>query len=332
MLDLVGKRNWFYLLSFIVLLPGAISLMIPPALKAGIEFTSGTTFTVRFAEEVEADEVGDAVADLGHADARVQGTGENQFLVRTKELTGAATAPEVGPARPGEREEIEKALADRFGALVDSEGNEVGRFIEFASVSPAVSREIARNAAIAVAAAAVAIFLYLTWSFRSVPTPFRYGAGAVIALLHDTLLVVGIFSILGKVLGFEINTMFITGLLTVIGFSVHDTIVVFDRVRETVQRGENRSLAESVNESLLQTMGRSLNTSLTLVFAILALLLMGGETMRPFLWVLLIGTVTGTYSSIFNAAMTLVTWEEGDVPRLWRRLSGREALPVPSER
>jgi preprotein translocase subunit SecF len=332
MLDLVGRRNWFYLLSFIVLLPGAISLMIPPVLKAGIEFTSGTTFTVRFAEEVKVDELRATLSDLDHPGARVQGTGESQFVVRTKERMGAAAAPEVGPARPGEREELEKALADRFGPLVDSQGNEVRRFIEFASVSPAFSQEIARNAAIAVVAAAVAIFLYLTWSFRSVPTPFRYGAGAVIALVHDTLLVVGIFSILGKVMNFEINTMFITGLLTVIGFSVHDTIVVFDRVRETVRRGEGHSLAESVNESLLQTMGRSLNTSLTLVFAILALLLMGGETMRPFLWVLLIGTVTGTYSSICNAAMTLVTWEEGDIPRLWRRLIGREALAVPSER
>lgn len=332
MLDLVGRRNWFYLLSFIVLLPGAISLIIPPALKAGIEFTSGTTFTVRFAEEVEADELRDALTDLDHPEARVQGTGENQFLVRTKELTGATAAPEVGPARPGEREEMETALAERFGPLVDSQGKDIGGFVEFSSVSAAVSREIARNAAIAVAAAAVAIFLYLSWSFRRVPTPFRYGAGAVIALVHDTLLVVGIFSILGKVMNFEINTMFITGLLTVIGFSVHDTIVVFDRVRETVQRGESRGLAESVNESLLQTMSRSLNTSLTLIFAILALLLMGGETMRPFLWVLLIGTVTGTYSSIFNASMVLVTWEEGDIPRLWRRLTGREALPVPSER
>jgi preprotein translocase subunit SecF len=332
MLDFVSKRNWFYLLSFIVLLPGAISLVIPPALKAGIEFTSGTTFTVRFAEEVEADQLGDALGNLGHPEARIQGTGGSQFLVRTAELKGAAAAIEVGPARPGEREEIETALADRFGPLVDSQGNETGRFIEFSSVSAAVSREIARNSALAVAAAAAAIFLYLSWSFRHVPTPFRYGAGAVIALMHDTLLVVGVFSILGKVMNFEINTMFITGLLTVIGFSVHDTIVVFDRVRETVRRGEGHSLPECVNESLLQTMGRSLNTSLTVVFAILALLLMGGETMRPFLWVLLIGTVTGTYSSIFNASMVLVTWEEGDIPRLWRRLRGREALPVPSER
>jgi preprotein translocase subunit SecF len=333
MLDLVGRRRWFYLVSFVVLLPGIISLLIPPALKAGIEFTSGTNFSVRFAEDVDSADLRDALADLGHPEARVQSTGKNEFLVRTKELTGAAAAPEVGPAKPGEREELELALSDRFGPMLDAEGNvsESPRFIEFTSVSASVSREIARNSAIAVAVAALAIFLYLWWSFRSVPSPFRYGAAAIIALLHDTLLVVGAFSIFGKLFGTEINTMFITGLLTVIGFSVHDTIVVFDRIRETVRRGESRDLPQCINESLLQTMSRSLNTSLTVIFAILALLLMGGETIRPFLWVLLIGIITGTYSSICIAAQVLVSWEEGDIPRLWRRLTGREALPAPSE-
>jgi len=333
MLDLVGRRRWFYLVSFLVLLPGIISLIIPPALKAGIEFTSGTNFSVHFAEDVGSAELRDTLADLGHPEARVQSTGQNEFVVRTKELSGAAAAPEMGPARPGEREELETALRDRLGPLVDSQGNvrEPPRFIEFTSVSASVSREIARNAAMAVAVAALAIFLYLSWSFRSVPSPVRYGAAAVVALLHDTLLVVGAFSIFGKLFGAEINTMFITALLTVIGFSVHDTIVVFDRIRENLRRGEGRDLSQCVNESLLQTMSRSLNTSLTVIFAVLALLLMGGETIRPFLWVLLIGTITGTYSSIFNASMILVSWEEGDIPRLWRRLTGREALPAPSE-
>ncbi len=331
--DLVGRRRWFYLISFVVLLPGIISLLIPPALKAGIEFTSGTNFSVRFRDEVDSADLRNALADLGHPEARVQSTGQSEFVVRTKELSGTAATPEVGPAKPGEREELELALRDRFGPLVDSDGNvkEPPRFIEFTSVSASVSREIARNSALAVAVAALAIFFYLWWSFRSVPSPFRYGAAAIIALLHDTLLVVGAFSIFGKLFGSEINTMFITGLLTVIGFSVHDTIVVFDRIRETVRRGEGRDLSQCVNESLLQTMSRSLNTSLTLIFSILALMLMGGETIRPFLWVLLIGTVTGTYSSICIAAQVLVSWEEGDIPRLWRRLTGREALPVPSE-
>jgi preprotein translocase subunit SecF len=141
----------------------------------------------------------------------------------------------------------------------------------------------------------------------------------VLALLHDALLVVGVFSILGKTIDTEINVMFITALLTVIGFSVHDSIVVFDRIRETVSRGEGRSFAEAVNSSLLQTLGRSMNTSLTLIFATLALLLIGGSSIREFLWAMLIGTATGAYSSVFVASQILVSWDEGDVPRLLRR-------------
>ncbi len=160
------------------------------------------------------------------------------------------------------------------------------------------------------------------------PQSFRFGVAAILALLHDALLVVGIFSILGKVIGAEINKEFIAAILTVIGFSVHDSIVVFDRIRETVGRGEGRTFADAVNASLLQTLGRSLNTSFTLVFALLALMLMGGESIREFLWAMLIGTVAGTYSSICIAAQVLVSWDEGDAPRLFRRILGR---PEPEE-
>jgi preprotein translocase subunit SecF len=155
-----------------------------------------------------------------------------------------------------------------------------------------------------------------------VPQPFRFGAAAVLALLHDVLIVVGIFSILGKVIGTEINVMFITALLTVIGFSVHDSIVVFDRVRENATRGDDRRFADVVNDSLLQTMARSINTTLTLVFAILALLLLGGG-IEEFLWAMLIGVITGAYSSVFIAAQFLVSWEEGDIPRAFRRIFRR---------
>jgi preprotein translocase subunit SecF len=323
-LDLVGKRGWFYLLSLIVIWPGVISLLIPPALKPGIDFTGGTTFTVRFQEQVTKDELQDALADLGHPEARVQGTGASEFLVRTKTLEGAASAVPVGPSPPGEEAEIRQALIDRFGPLIDREGNVTNDFIELTSIDASISREIARNAAYALLAASGAIFLYLWWSFRSVPKPFRFGAAAIIALLHDVLITVGAFSLLGKTIGTEIDAFFITALLTVIGFSVHDSIVVFDRIRETVARGEGRTFAEAVNNSLLQTLGRSLNTSLTLIFAILALLLLGGESIREFLWAMLIGTVAGTYSSIFIAAQILVSWEEGDLPRFFRRLLGRE--------
>ena len=322
-LDFVGNRRWFYLFSLIVLLPGAISLIIPPRLTLGIDFEGGTEFSVRFQEPVSQGDLQDALADLDHPEARVQGAGGNQFFVRLEELKGAGSRPPVGPAPASERDEIEDALAERFGPLLDGAGNDTGRFIESSTISESISREIARSATIAVAVATAAIFFYLWWSFRAVPDSFRFGAAAAIALVHDVILVVGIFSILGKTIGTEINKEFIAAILTVIGFSVHDSIVVFDRVRETIERGEGRTFAEAVNSSLLQTIARSLNTSLTLAVAILALMLMGGESIREFLWAMLIGTVAGTYSSIFIAAQVLVSWEEGDIPRFFRRIFGR---------
>lgn len=340
MIDFVGKRNWFYLASLIVLIPGAISLLIPPRLKPGIEFTSGTTFSVKFTVNVSSEDLKAALADLGHPEARVQRASDGSFLVRTEALEGVAEAPPVGAAPLGEADRLREELIQRFcerdeageckpGTMVTPAG-EQDKFYDVSTVSGTVSREIGRNAAIAVAAAAVAILLYISWAFRSVPNPVRYGMAAILALGHDVLLVVGAFSLFGKLFGTEINTMFITGLLTVIGFSVHDSIVVFDRIRETVRVHPRRPFPVSVNTSLMQTVGRSFNTSLTLVFAILALLLITGETIRPFLLVLLIGTVTGTYSSVFVASMLLVTWHEGDIPRLFRRFfpkrEEREAL------
>jgi preprotein translocase subunit SecF len=324
-MDIVGKRGWFYLFSFLILLPGVISLLIPPSLKPGIDFSSGSTFTVHFAESVSKDKLQDAMDELGHPEARVQGTGENEFLVRTKVLLGTQGAPAVGPKPPSEQDRIEDGLRERLGNMENAQGeaSPTQGFLEASSISATVSKEIARNAAFALIAASAAIFVYLWWSFRAVPRPFRFGAAAILALLHDVLLVVGVFSILGKTVDTEINAFFITALLTVIGFSVHDSIVVFDRIRETVARGEGRTFAESVNTSLLQTLGRSLNTSLTLIFATLALLLMGGESIRDFLLAMLIGTATGVYSSVFIASQILVSWDEGDVPRLFNRIFRR---------
>lgn len=364
-LDLVGNRHWFFLISALVLLPGIIALLIPPRLELGIDFVSGSEFTVRFQEDVSQDDMNDAMSDLDHSEARVQGTGANEFLVRTDELEGAGEAPPVGPAPASERDEIETALIDRFGPLLDAEGNVTNDFLQFDSVSPTVSGNldipatfwewkpsilswppaiccgITGNAVTVVFWASVAIFFYLWWSFRSMPNSFRLGTAAIIALVHDSLIVLGAFSILGKLVGTEVNIFFIAAMLTVVGFSVHDTIVVFDRIRETVEREETRSVTDAINDSLLQTLGRSLNTSLTLVFAILALMLMGGEGIQEFLWAMLIGTIAGTYSSICIAAQVLVSWEEGDIPRLFRRVFGSgdeeeeyeeyEAEPAPAD-
>lgn len=177
-------------------------------------------------------------------------------------------------------------------------------------VGPSVASDTTRNAVLAVIAASVFILLYIWFAFRKVARPWRYGACAIIALLHDVLVVLGVFSILGKLFQVQVDALFITALLTVVGFSVHDTIVVFDRIRENMQRRTVESFEQVVNASLVQTMARSLNTSLTVLFTLSALTLFGGDSIRTFTLALLIGIFSGTYSSIFNASMLLVMWEK----------------------
>ena len=218
--------------------------------------------------------------------------------------------PETPAEDLGERGEIETALAIRFGQF---------DVLEFASVSAVVSTQAVRNASIAVVVAAVFIMAYIVFAFSSVPRPMRYASAAIVALAHDTIIVLGAFSLFGKVFGMEVNLMFVTGLLTVIGFSVHDTIVIFDRVRENVRIAPQARFAANVNAALVQTLGRSLNTSITLVLTILALLWLGGSTIQPFLLVLLVGVIAGAYSSIAIAAQVLVAWDEGDFSGLLGR-------------
>jgi protein-export membrane protein SecD/preprotein translocase SecF subunit len=314
------ERRWLYFgISALVLLPGIVSLMVPPALKPGIEFTSGTTFTLRFEQQVDPEAVRSALADLGHPQARVQVSRDGDIIARIGELQGATNTPPVGPTPPSERDVLERELRQRFGPF---------QIMNFETVSATVSRAIVRNAAIAVTVAAMAILLYISWSFRHLPKPHRYGVAAVLALVHDTLFVVGAFSVLGKVMGMEVNTMFITGLLTVLGYSVHDTIVVFDRIRENARQHPEAPLTEVVNASVMETMVRSLNTSLTLLLTAIALLLLGGASIQTLVLVILLGTVTGTYSSIFVASQLLVAWEEGDLGKVWRRLMPRRPAPA----
>jgi len=299
-LDFVSKRKWFFLLSLLVIAPGVVFLAIAPGLKAGIDFTGGSSTTFQFSDPVEQEELRGQLTAFGEADAVVQSMGENTFFVRTKEL--------------GETEKDN--LVTRLENNLSPGGVEV---LSFDLVSPVVAQETVLAAFWAVLAAAVGIYLYLWWAFRTVPSPFRYGTAAVIALLHDTLIVIGIFAILGELFDIEVNTMFLIALLTVIGYSVNDTIVIFDRLRENILLYPNRELAAVANLSISESLGRSLNTSLTLLFTLLALLLFGGQTIRVFLWVLLIGVVVGTYSSIGVATQVLMVWEYGDLRRLFRR-------------
>ena len=183
---------------------------------------------------------------------------------------------------------------------------------EFDAVSAMVATETTRNAAIAVAVAAIGILLYVAWAFRRMSHPFRYGACAIVALLHDTLVALGTFSILGGMLGWEINLMFVTGILAVIGYSVNNTVVVFDRIRENLTKDQKSDFELVVNNSLVETMSRSLNTSLTTLFVVLALFLFIGPAIQNFAVVLLVGIVAGTYSSLFIAPSLLVVWQKGE--------------------
>jgi preprotein translocase SecF subunit len=207
----------------------------------------------------------------------------------------------------GDQPRIQAAFLDAHGPYL--------QFTSISSVGGSVAEETTRNAVLAVIAASVFILLYIWFSFRKIPRSWRYGTCAIIAMLHDVLVVLGVFSILGKVAGIQVDSLFLTALLTVVGFSVHDTIVVFDRIRENMQRHTTESFEDVVNASLIQTLARSLNTSLTVVLTLLALTIFStiGSSVHTFTLTLLIGIVSGTYSSIFNASMLLVLWENGEM-------------------
>jgi len=290
MFDVVGKRNWFFAFSGLVIIPGMIALFLW-GLKLGIDFTGGTLWELEFKNLPKIEEVRQTVVDKGIEVSAIQKVEENKLLIRSKEISQE------------KNKEIKEALIQKFG--------EVGE-ARFETVGPAISKELAENAFKAVGVAMLAIILYITWAFRQVPKRYsslRFGVSAIVALLHDVLVVVGIFSIFGHFFGAEIDSLFVTALLTVIGFSVHDTIVVFDRIRENLVKHMEFSFPVAVNESILQTLARSLSTSLTVVFVLSALLLFGGESIKWFVVALLVGVVSGTYSSIFNAAQILVVWQ-----------------------
>ena len=302
-MDIVGKRKWYFLISAVVILPGIISLLFFQ-LQLGIDFTSGSALTLNFEEPVTEARVREQMELHGHPEAIIQRVGDRGMFVRTRELEEAVGGGE------SEGERILKAL----GTLAPIESRQVD------IISPIVAQETVRIAIIAMVLAALAILIYISWAFRHIPNSFRYGVSALLALVHDLLVVLGILSILGQAINMEVNSMFIVGLLAVAGYSVNDTIVVFDRIRENVAKNIDRPLAGVVNASLMETLGRSLNTSFTTMFVLIALVLFGGPTILGLLVVLLIGVIVGTYSSIFIAAQFLVMWERGEIGNAFRRL------------
>ena len=291
--NITGKRFRFFLISGIIILIGVISLATF-GLKSGIEFSSGSMMTVSFDTDVSHSQLKDEIAELGYLNFITQRTGQGEFLIRTYELSDE------------EKAQMENGLAARFGNLTET---------QFYSVSPMVAAETADNATIAVSVAAIGILLYVTWAFRRMPKPFRYGTCAIVALVHDALIALGIFSILGGILNWQINLMFITGILAVIGYSVNNTVVIFDRIRENLKMGVSSSFENVVNNSLVETLGRSLNTSVTTLIVVLALLFFVGASIQNFVIVLIIGVIAGTFSSICIAPTLLVIWDR----REWKR-------------
>jgi len=294
MIDLVGKRNWFFLISAIVIIPGIISLAVF-GLKPGVDFSSGTAMTLHFDKSVELSQIRQEITQLGYDTAIVQPAGEGDFFVRL---------PEISP-------EQTTALKDGLQTGLDTTVTIVSLY----TVSPIVAAGTVRNTIIAVVVASVGILLYISWAFRKMPNPIRWGTCAIIAIVHDLIVVISIFSILGWATGLEVDALFVTGVLAVVGVSVNNIVVVFDRIRENMKRGVSRDFAVVANYGIVESLGRSLNTGLATLFVIVALYILGGATTHTLVLALLIGIATGIYSSLCIAGQLLVVWEKGFAPR-----------------
>lgn len=291
-MEIIKYKNWFFAFSLIVIIPGIIALSLW-RLKLGIDFVGGTLWEVNFVQNqlVPAD-VEKFLQQENAEVSSISQTSQNSVMVRMKVF------------EEDKINDLKNKINEKFGKTED---------LRLETVGPTISKELTQKALMAVAIAILAILSYITWAFRQIPKPtssLAFGIATIIALLHDVIIVVGIFAILGRFAKIEIDSLFITALLTVIGFSVHDTIVVFDRIRENLKKHQDLNFESVVNHSLVQTLGRSLSTSLTAIFVLFALYLFGGESIKTFVLALLIGIISGTYSSIFNAAPLLVVWHE----------------------
>lgn len=314
MFTLASRRKLWFTISLIVIIPGLISLLVN-GLKLGIDFTGGTLWEVKFDGPATSQQIDDVLAENGYETAIVQRTGANNdesWLIRIPELKEGSA----------EKTAIETGFTERIGPFTEQ---------EFSTVGGAVSSEIRNRSILAVIAASAGVLLYIAYAFRNTQNPLLYGMCAIVAMLHDVLIVLGVFSILGWLFNVEIDALFVTALLTVIGFSVHDTIVVFDRIRENLANRTDPTFEGIVNYSLAQTLVRSINTSMTVLFTLLALYLFGGGSTRTFVLALLLGVISGTFSSIFNASQLLVAWEYGEIQNFFGRLVGRAPRPAPAQ-
>ena len=312
-MNIIKNRYLYFLISLLVIVPGIVFMGINWAqnpqvgpLPLGIDFRGGSLLEVQFeGARPEVSQVAAIYAELSTdeqslSDPIIQPLGEDAYSIRSKTMTDETKG------------EIVSKL-EAFGSKVT--------VLNFTSVSASIGAEVTRAAGFAILMAAVAILIYIWWAFRSVEHPIRYGTAAILAMLHDVFVVLGVEAMLGYFLGWEADALFLTAVLTVIGFSVHDTIVVFDRVRENSRIIRRLDYETLINHSIVQTLDRSISTQLTVMFTLTALALFGGDSIRHFVIILLVGIFSGTYSSIFNAAPILVVWENQE----WRNWFGRNA-------
>jgi len=295
MIDIVKRRYLFFGISLLVIIPGMIALLIW-GMPLAIDFKGGSLLDIRFDTGTvpPPSQVTALYAENGFSDSIVQTSGTNGLIIRSLDMTDA------------QRNQLVTEMESRFGVKITVQ--------RFESVGPSVGQEVAKRAAGAVGLAALGILIYITYAFRGVSNAYRYGVSAIIAMLHDVAVVVGVEAIVAHFFKWEVDSLFLTALLTVIGFSVHDTIVVFDRIRENLNIYRRLPYETVVNHSIVQTLVRSINTQLTVMLTLLTLALFGGITIRHFVVTLLVGVFSGTYSSIFNASPILVVWEN----REWR--------------
>lgn len=310
MFSLVQKRHWYFRISAILILPGIVAMIystisLGSPFRLSVDFTGGSMWELSFSQPASPDRVRSILADAGFGDATVQAVGnERNLSIRTRQMELET------------KQALQEAFAQEFGETTE---------LRFESVGPIIGYETARSAILAILASSLAILLFIAIAFRKVPNAFRYGVCAITKMLHDVLFLLGVASILGIFAGWEVDSLFLTAVLTVVGFSVQDVIVVFDRIRENIPRRRGEPFETIVNRSLLETIHRSLATQLNAIFVMVAIILYGGATIKQFMLTMLIGMVTGTYSSIFFAVPLLVVWEKGEIGHLFRRLSGRRS-------
>jgi len=304
MFNLVQKRRWYFIISACLIVPGLIAMIysgitIGSPFRLGIDFSGGSLLQLGYSSPVTLEQAQQAVADAGYPDAVIQIVDGGQSIsVRTK------------PMQVEQKEALKAQLSTSLGEATE---------LSFDSVGPTVGQETTRAAVLAILASSVAILIFVALAFRKIPNAFRYGVCAVAKMFHDVLGVLGLASIMGLIAGWEIDSLFLTATVTVVGFSVQDVIVVFDRIRENIQRRRGEPFETIVNRSLLETLHRSLATQLNAMFIMVAVILFGGASIRQFMIVMLIGMVSGTYSSLFFAVPLLVSWEQGELGKLFKR-------------